>query len=52
MLAVTTQALCSVDGDRYVTAAAYGDAPAITFLWTTTFPLGFYAPSVIPLVIV
>lgn len=39
------------DGARYVLPDNIINADAITFLWTTTFPLGFYAPAVIPLLI-
>ncbi len=28
------------------------NAPVVTFLWVHTFPLGFYAPAVLPLLIV
>lgn len=45
-------ALCTVDGNRYVTNQYFESAPAITFLWTTTFPISFYAPAIIPLIIV
>ncbi len=43
--------LSSYEGNAYVTSANIKDADAITFLWTETFPLGFYAPAVIPLLI-
>lgn len=36
---------------KYVTSANIVSADAITFLWTKTFPLGFYGPAVIPLLI-
>ncbi|PNH02982.1 Uric acid-xanthine permease [Tetrabaena socialis] len=39
-------------GKKYVTTSKIDTAPGITFLWTTTFPLGFYAPAIIPLCIV
>ncbi|OSX72760.1 hypothetical protein BU14_0407s0024 [Porphyra umbilicalis] len=35
----------------YVGTASITSAPVVTFLWTRTFNLGFYAPSVIPLLI-
>lgn len=35
-------------GDSYVDTSPITDAPALSFLWTETFPLGFYAPAVIP----
>ena len=31
--------------------ASLGAADWVTFLWTTTFPLGFYGPAVIPCLI-
>lgn len=39
-------------GSKYVNSSAFDNAPAITFLWTTKFPLGFYPPAIIPMVIV
>ena len=44
-------AVCNVDGNRSVTNKLFEEAPAITFLWTTTFPLNFYPPAIIPLII-
>lgn len=42
----------SHDGKDYVTSSQIDAAPAITFLWTTTFPLKIYGPAVLPLVII
>mmetsp|Transcript_15720 Transcript_15720/g.23596 ORF Transcript_15720/g.23596 Transcript_15720/m.23596 type:complete len:572 (-) Transcript_15720:157-1872(-) len=41
------------DGDslKYVTNGNIKIAKSITFLWVETFPLGFYGPAVIPLLI-
>merc|ERR1712048_1221907 len=39
------------EGAKYVDDAKIELAPAIDFLWTETFPLGFYAPAVLPLLI-
>ena len=39
------------DSLKYVLASKIQDADPITFLWTTTFPIGFYGPAVIPLLI-
>jgi uracil-xanthine permease len=41
------------DGEslKYVLPDNINNADPITFLWTETFPLGFYAPAVIPLLI-
>ena len=36
------------EGQHYVSTAAIKAAPGITFLWVKTFPLGFYAPAVLP----
>lgn len=36
---------------KYVTDANIEKAKSITFLWVETFPLGFYGPAVIPLLI-
>ena len=38
-------------GNRYVTFDSIANAPVITFLWTTKFPIGFYAPAVLPVLI-
>ena len=37
------------DGADYVLSDKIALAEPITFLWVETFPLGFYAPAVIPL---
>ena len=39
------------DGYRYVTQAAIDAAPDITFLWVHTFKIGFYPPSIFPMLI-
>ena len=39
------------EGDSYVDTAAITNADPITFLWVETFPIGFYGPAVIPLLI-
>jgi len=36
---------------KYVVTDNIKNADPITFLWTETFPIGFYAPAVIPLII-
>ena len=38
-------------GSEYVSFEAITDAPAVTFLWTTRFPIGFYAPALLPVLI-
>lgn len=45
-------AVTRYNGKRYVTTGLIDKAPAITFLWTTTFPIGFYPPAIIPVLIV
>mmetsp|Transcript_4784 Transcript_4784/g.12272 ORF Transcript_4784/g.12272 Transcript_4784/m.12272 type:complete len:749 (-) Transcript_4784:296-2542(-) len=35
----------------YVTPDRINNAPGITFLWVNTFPISFYAPAVLPLLI-
>ncbi len=40
-----------LDGAKYVSTASIANAPAVDFLWTETFPIGFYGPAVIPLLI-
>ena len=44
-------ALSNYDGLSYVTNQNFVIADPITFLWVETFPLGFYGPAVIPLLI-
>jgi xanthine/uracil permease len=39
------------EGASYVDTSKITAADPITFLWTETFPLGFYGPAVIPLLI-
>jgi uracil-xanthine permease len=39
------------EGADYVTGANIQNAPAITFLWVESFPIGFYAPAVLPLLV-
>lgn len=39
------------EGSSYVTPANIQNAKAITFLWVESFPIGFYAPALIPLLI-
>ena len=39
------------NGLNYVDTSKITDAPAITFLWVETFPIGFYGPAVIPMLI-
>jgi uracil-xanthine permease len=34
---------------RYVTGTEISGAPWVTFLWVHTFPIGFYAPAVLPM---
>ncbi|PNW77579.1 hypothetical protein CHLRE_10g442800v5 [Chlamydomonas reinhardtii] len=45
-------AVTTYQGKKYVITTKIDQAPGITFLWTTTFPLGFYSPAIIPLMIV
>lgn len=40
-----------VNNLKYVVSDNIKNADPITFLWTETFPLGFYAPAVVPLLI-
>ena len=51
LVAYIVAAAIKTGGHRYVTSAAYDAAPAATFLWKKTFPLGFYAPAVLPLIV-
>lgn len=38
-------------GERYVTADNIIAAAPVTFVWVETFPLSFYAPAVVPLIV-
>lgn len=38
-------------GNSYISMTTIETAPAITFLWTTSFPIGFYAPALLPVLI-
>jgi NCS2 family nucleobase:cation symporter-2 len=45
---------CDIDGSGtldYVTSAKMDIAPAFTFLWVETFPIGFYGPAFVPILI-
>lgn len=45
-------AVCTkVDGNNYVTSEQFDNAKVATFFWVETFPLGFYWPAIIPLLI-
>mmetsp|Transcript_24367 Transcript_24367/g.36111 ORF Transcript_24367/g.36111 Transcript_24367/m.36111 type:complete len:422 (-) Transcript_24367:46-1311(-) len=46
-------AACTSDrnGNPYVDTAPLEEAPVILFLWTKTFPIGFYAPAFVPTLI-
>merc|ERR1711971_1247648 len=39
------------NGDKYTGMDGVREAPAVTFLWTTTYPIGIYAPAIIPVLI-
>jgi uric acid-xanthine permease len=52
MVGYFAAAIATVDGKRYVTSAIFDAAPAASFIWTTTFPIGFYPPAILPLIIV
>ncbi|KAG1674138.1 hypothetical protein FOA52_015769 [Chlamydomonas sp. UWO 241] len=40
-----------INGDKYVNTSKIDSAPVITFLWVKTFPIGFYAPAILPVLI-
>jgi len=44
-------AVSNYQGLRYVLPDNIENADPVTFLWVETFPLGFYAPAIIPLLI-
>ena len=44
-------AVSNHDGADFVNTNAIKQADAITFLWVETFPIGFYGPAVIPMLI-
>jgi uric acid-xanthine permease len=39
------------EGNGYTNRDAMQAAPVVLFLWTKTFPIGFYAPAMIPVLI-
>ena len=43
--------LSDFEGSSYVDTSTIKSAVPITFLWVETFPIGFYAPAVIPLLV-
>eukprot|EP00878_Enallax_costatus_P046839 GHUV01057139.1.p1 GENE.GHUV01057139.1~~GHUV01057139.1.p1 ORF type:complete len:408 (+),score=89.00 GHUV01057139.1:139-1224(+) len=45
-------AVFTVDGKGFLTGEKIAAAPAFTFLWVKRFPLGFYPPAILPLLIV
>jgi uric acid-xanthine permease len=44
-------AVSNYEGLSYVDMDTIKSAPAFTFLWVETFPIGFYGPAVIPMLI-
>jgi uric acid-xanthine permease len=51
MFGYFVSAVSNYQGLSYVNVDAIKSAPAITFLWVYTFPIGFYPPAVIPMLI-
>jgi len=43
--------LTDLDGSSYVDVSSIASAKPITFLWVETFPIGFYGPALIPMLI-
>jgi NCS2 family nucleobase:cation symporter-2 len=43
--------LIGMFGTRYITGKKIASADWITFMWSQTFPLSFYAPAVLPLLV-
>lgn len=39
------------NGDSYTDSTPIEEAPVALFLWTKTFPIGFYAPALVPVLI-
>ena len=50
-MGVLIAAFAGINGPSYLTGDKITSAKPITFLWVETFPLGFYAPSLLPLLI-
>lgn len=40
-----------VEGNSYTSTKNIDAAPVITFLWVKTFPIGFYAPAILPVLV-
>ena len=51
LVGVIIAAIAGASGPSYVTGDKIAAAPAATFLWVETFPIGFYAPALLPLAI-
>lgn len=39
------------EGNSYTSKESIEDAPVILFLWTKTFPIGFYSPALLPVLV-
>lgn len=52
VIGTAVAAIATHQGKRFFTGSAINAAPAITFLWVKTFPLGFYPAVILPLIIV
>jgi NCS2 family nucleobase:cation symporter-2 len=44
-------AIVTSGGKKFVTGEAMRSASPVTFIWLKTFPLGFYAPGLFPLLV-
>jgi xanthine/uracil permease len=50
-IAYIVAAITDYNGLRYINSEAITAAEPITFVWVQTFPLGFYGPAVVPLIV-
>ena len=41
--------IATYDGKKFVTTTRMNNAPAFTFIWVKTFPIGVHGPAIIPL---
>ena len=44
-------AATNYNGLNYVNSEVIANAPAVTFVWVETFPLSFYGPAIVPLLV-
>jgi xanthine/uracil permease len=51
LVGILVAVFAGIGSDAYITGEKVEAAPVATFIWVETFPLGFYAPALLPLLI-